>query len=65
MSMNTAFDYRGEFERLRSAVEQAVESHFESRAANGVLESAVNLYSEILPNVNTGQKQGRQNHEDR
>jgi hypothetical protein len=48
-----AFDYRGELERLCGAVEQAAAAQFESRAANGVLESAVKRYAEMLPNAST------------
>ena len=47
----SAFDYRGEFERLRVAAEQAAAAWFQSVAANGVLESAVKLYADILPNT--------------
>ena len=39
-------DYRYEFDRLLSVVEQAVNSKFESKAANQVLKSAVQEYME-------------------
>jgi hypothetical protein len=50
----STFDYRGEFERLRVAIEQASAAGFRSAAANGVLDSAVKLYADILPNSSIG-----------
>jgi hypothetical protein len=54
----STFDYRGEFEKLHVAAAQAAAAGFQSMAANGVLESAVKLYTDILQNAS-----GKADHE--